>query len=362
MSLPSVLWRCWLDVRKSIWSEVQMACIWSSWCHPPVISCFIKIQLGLTFLMPAYPGCPGKEAVKWVLVLFFVCMSQLYFNSILAKRQLALFGLLMPTRQLIGHSRMLLMSSPGTDPTPSDGDLVDDHTTPNYSRFETVHWASDCPGKLLHIVVIVGHQCGPLPSTRYSDDDYILTGVSSARWLKRVISRPLVHKTQDLNAKRHTTGGCGQKLTCTKDVINYGCPRSLPQKLAENVAQWHVDRLVLWHKNYSICCRINRCGFCVDTCWFCLCHLLYRLPLVANRCSHFFARPNYSCFTPCAALHFTQRSRFWQRRAMIEHGSYGAFLTVNWFWLVTDTRTGCPAVTSIRRTFSQLLAKLLFRC
>jgi len=25
-----------------------------------VISCFIKIQTGLTFLMPAYPGCPGK--------------------------------------------------------------------------------------------------------------------------------------------------------------------------------------------------------------------------------------------------------------------------------------------------------------
>jgi len=29
---------------------------------------FIKIQNGFTFLMPAYPGCPGKEAVKWVSV------------------------------------------------------------------------------------------------------------------------------------------------------------------------------------------------------------------------------------------------------------------------------------------------------
>jgi len=27
-----------------------------------LISCFIKIQIGLTFLVPTYPG---KEAVKW---------------------------------------------------------------------------------------------------------------------------------------------------------------------------------------------------------------------------------------------------------------------------------------------------------
>jgi len=44
-----------------------MICIWSSWCHCYlIISCFIKIQIGLTFLMPAYPGCPGKEAIKQV--------------------------------------------------------------------------------------------------------------------------------------------------------------------------------------------------------------------------------------------------------------------------------------------------------
>jgi len=33
---------------------------------PPIITCFIKIHIGLTFLMPAYPGCPGKEATKRV--------------------------------------------------------------------------------------------------------------------------------------------------------------------------------------------------------------------------------------------------------------------------------------------------------
>ena len=33
------------------------------------LSSFLKIQIGLTFLMPSYPGCPGKEAVKQVSCL-----------------------------------------------------------------------------------------------------------------------------------------------------------------------------------------------------------------------------------------------------------------------------------------------------
>ena len=32
------------------------------------VSCFSKIQLGLTFLVPALPGSPGKRIVKWVCV------------------------------------------------------------------------------------------------------------------------------------------------------------------------------------------------------------------------------------------------------------------------------------------------------
>jgi len=34
---------------------------------PLTVSCFSKIQIGFTFLVPAYPGCHGKEAVKWLL-------------------------------------------------------------------------------------------------------------------------------------------------------------------------------------------------------------------------------------------------------------------------------------------------------
>jgi len=39
---------------------------------PLTISCFSKIQIGFTFLVPADPGRPGKRAVKWVCVC--VCL------------------------------------------------------------------------------------------------------------------------------------------------------------------------------------------------------------------------------------------------------------------------------------------------
>ena len=35
---------------------------------PLTVSCFSKIQIGFTFLVPAHPGCPEKGAVKRVCV------------------------------------------------------------------------------------------------------------------------------------------------------------------------------------------------------------------------------------------------------------------------------------------------------
>ena len=35
---------------------------------PLTVSCFSKIQIGCTFLVPAHPGSPGKKAVKRVCV------------------------------------------------------------------------------------------------------------------------------------------------------------------------------------------------------------------------------------------------------------------------------------------------------
>ena len=63
VSWPSVLWRCWLGVRQSNrpvkiwlmrcwraylldWSEVQIACIWFSWCHcHPIMSASAKSRM-----------------------------------------------------------------------------------------------------------------------------------------------------------------------------------------------------------------------------------------------------------------------------------------------------------------------------
>jgi len=41
---------------------------------PLAVSCFSKIQIGVTFLVPAHLGSPGKRAVKQVCVCVFVCV------------------------------------------------------------------------------------------------------------------------------------------------------------------------------------------------------------------------------------------------------------------------------------------------
>jgi len=39
---------------------------------PLVVSCFSKIQIGFTFLVPAHPGGPGQRAIKRVCVCVIV--------------------------------------------------------------------------------------------------------------------------------------------------------------------------------------------------------------------------------------------------------------------------------------------------
>ena len=102
--MPSVLWCCWLGGRKgiwpvkklsgevlawlSVWNEVQ-TCIWPSWCHCHSVSCFSKIQIGFTFLVPAHLGSPGEMAVKQVCVCVhafgraLLPLSQRYSSSTL---------------------------------------------------------------------------------------------------------------------------------------------------------------------------------------------------------------------------------------------------------------------------------------
>jgi len=70
----------------SVWSKVQMICIWSTSCHCHyVISCVIKIQIALTFLVPAYPFCSGREAIKWVWTsVLRLCLNYGQFDCVRA--------------------------------------------------------------------------------------------------------------------------------------------------------------------------------------------------------------------------------------------------------------------------------------
>ena len=78
-TMPSVLWRCWLGGRKGIrpvktewWGVGVVICLERGTnLHmaqlmplPLTVSCFSKIQIAFTFLVPAHPGSPGQRAVK----------------------------------------------------------------------------------------------------------------------------------------------------------------------------------------------------------------------------------------------------------------------------------------------------------
>jgi len=74
--------RCWLDGRKGTrpvktqwWGAGVVICLEQGGnlhtAHlmplPLTLSCFSKIQIGFTFLVPAHPGSSGQRAVKRVL-------------------------------------------------------------------------------------------------------------------------------------------------------------------------------------------------------------------------------------------------------------------------------------------------------
>jgi len=59
---------------------------------PLAVSCFSKIQIGFTFLVPAQPGSPGQRAVRRVCVCVCVCNNRLTVsltnsNNILCSKQ-----------------------------------------------------------------------------------------------------------------------------------------------------------------------------------------------------------------------------------------------------------------------------------
>jgi len=106
----SVLRRCWMGSRKSIWpikttsdevlawlsvwSEVQTTCIRSSWCHcHPIISASAKSRMVvLVLLVPSYPGCPGKKAIKRMCVCVLLIRKELLTGFNKQKKSLKLGG------------------------------------------------------------------------------------------------------------------------------------------------------------------------------------------------------------------------------------------------------------------------------
>jgi len=68
----------------SVWSKVQ-TCIWLM-PLPLTVSCFSKIQIGFTFLVPAHPGSPGQRAVKRVCVCVCVSVARVCFIRCFALR------------------------------------------------------------------------------------------------------------------------------------------------------------------------------------------------------------------------------------------------------------------------------------
>jgi len=49
---------------------------------PLTVSCFSKIQIGFTFLVPAHPGSPGQRAVKRVCVCVYNMPSLTKFDTV----------------------------------------------------------------------------------------------------------------------------------------------------------------------------------------------------------------------------------------------------------------------------------------
>ena len=54
---------------------------------PLTVSCFSKIQIGFTFLVPAHPGSHGQRAVKRVFVVVVVVLAPHFRGEIPLKTQ-----------------------------------------------------------------------------------------------------------------------------------------------------------------------------------------------------------------------------------------------------------------------------------
>ena len=65
-----------LHMVGHMWAIVQLMPL------PITVSCFSKIQIGFTFLVPAHPGSPGQRAVKRMCMCVCVCVFTSFWSDL----------------------------------------------------------------------------------------------------------------------------------------------------------------------------------------------------------------------------------------------------------------------------------------
>ena len=105
----------------SVWSEVQTCILAQLMPLPLTVSCFSKIQIGFTFLIPAHPGSPGKRAVKRarVCVCVHVCIIFGRFSFPIATMAPLLMELRPPADWNTVDPRTSARQLPPTRPSPA---------------------------------------------------------------------------------------------------------------------------------------------------------------------------------------------------------------------------------------------------
>jgi len=58
---------------------------------PLTVSCFSKIQIGFTFLVPAHPGSPEKRPINGCMYAC-ISLSAIFFRSIISKSATPIFA------------------------------------------------------------------------------------------------------------------------------------------------------------------------------------------------------------------------------------------------------------------------------
>jgi len=117
----------------SVWSKVQMICIWSSWCHcQPIISCYSKIQNSLPFWCwltqvvvenRSLNGCSSstnmyhtscQEQILMKLNLINLLADKCHLRRVSAKQKSLVSCLLRQVQKLVTTSNRWVQSAPIT--------------------------------------------------------------------------------------------------------------------------------------------------------------------------------------------------------------------------------------------------------